>query len=646
MMPHDYSLGLTRELTTRYIIALSIVGLLSLVAWISLRAVIKQQGSSAAIINISGKMRYLSHRIALFSEQLQSAPQTDAVRDKLLLAIETMSVSYHGLRNGDESLGLPKVIPPAVEHIYATGEPPLTQLIEEFIERARRCADAQHITASEVAWLSATATGPLLAGLDAVVAAYQKDNEKRVAYLQNLEDIIFFFTLVVLVLEAAFIFRPMVAHVLRDQIRARQAEETTRTVWDNSYDAIVAVNGDGVIIAANLAAQHLAGQDKKSLEGQPFSMFQLDMTLPKLSDIPHTAVASVLRQSDGVYFDVGFTTARLAGSQVIIVNMRQSTERLQHYARELEIRNKELDQFAYVASHDLKAPLRAIANLSSWIVEDMEAQTPTSAIPATPQIKQYVQQLQSRVQLMEKLINALHSYATVSRQVGKIETIDTRLLAQEIIEEQRQGLMVHMNKDIQFFLEGEFPVIQSDRIRLWQVLSNLIGNAIKHHDKAQGRVTVSAMTANSVKGQQKDVLFTISDDGPGIAEQHHQRIFTMFQRLSPKTSEGIGLGLALVEKIVREAGGFITVESQLGQGAQFRFSWPLVHNPHTALGTGAQKDNSAAHASAMAQVAHSADAAKINHLHAATSPSDNNGQPIPPVISRTSSRLTTSLFIS
>ena len=218
-------------------------------------------------------------------------------------------------------------------------------------------------------------------------------------------------------------------------------------------------------------------------------------------------------------------------------------------------RNQELDQFAHIVSHDLKAPLRAIANLSEWIEEDLTDQVP-------PDTKQNLELLRSRVRRMDGLINGLLAYARIAHQELPSETFSLNELLQEIIDS------LAIPPEFVIKLPPDVPPLTTNRLLLSQVLTNLISNAIKHHDRPDGQVKIMAQV------QGKDYELAVCDDGPGIAPRNHSRVFDIFQTLSTRDQkENTGIGLAIVKKIIERAGGQIFLESQLGEGATFRFTW-------------------------------------------------------------------------
>ncbi len=223
---------------------------------------------------------------------------------------------------------------------------------------------------------------------------------------------------------------------------------------------------------------------------------------------------------------------------------------------ELRRSNKDLNDFAYVASHDLKAPLRGIMQLSSWIEEDVSE-------VATDETKEYLRLLQSRTARLEKLLDDLLTYARIDSHLGDMNTVDVKELVEEIF--------YLLNPPPEFILkiEGELPIFDTLTTPLHVIFRNLFGNAIKHHDKPNGIITLSC------RENSNNYLFTVSNDGPGIKHEHQEQIFEMFKTLKPRDEvEGSGMGLALVKKILQYQGVGIKVLSDTERGVSFVFSWP------------------------------------------------------------------------
>lgn len=219
----------------------------------------------------------------------------------------------------------------------------------------------------------------------------------------------------------------------------------------------------------------------------------------------------------------------------------------------LEKRNQEFEQFTYVASHDLRAPLRAIANLSQWIEEDIGEQL-------DQENQHQMQLLRGRVYRLEAMFEGLLGYSRAGLKTEP-QWVDVGVLLQEVIAD--------LAPPANFTIEvAPMPRLYTKRCQLRQVFSHLIRNAIAHHPSPEGTVKISA------KPELDGYEFTVSDDGVGIAAQFQERVFEIFQTLQARdTVENIGMGLAIVKKIVESQNGTIRLESQAGKGANFSFTW-------------------------------------------------------------------------
>jgi signal transduction histidine kinase len=217
--------------------------------------------------------------------------------------------------------------------------------------------------------------------------------------------------------------------------------------------------------------------------------------------------------------------------------------------------NDELDQFAHIVSHDMKSPLRGIGNVVSWIEEDHKQEL-------SPKVDQYLHIIKERIVRGENLIEGILSYARVGKEELEKETLDLNLLVNEIVE----NLPADRNIKTEV---SPLPILYSEKFLLFQVFSNLIGNAIKYNDKEMGLVKVYCEEHLS------EYEFFVEDNGIGIAAPYHKKIFTIFQTLSDKgTSTSTGVGLAIVKKILDGKKKSIRLRSEPGKGSVFSFTWP------------------------------------------------------------------------
>jgi signal transduction histidine kinase len=222
----------------------------------------------------------------------------------------------------------------------------------------------------------------------------------------------------------------------------------------------------------------------------------------------------------------------------------------------LEKSNHDLDQFAYVTSHDLRAPLRGIANLSQWVEEDLREQL-------TDKSREYLHLLRGRVRRLEDLIQGVLDYSRAGRVADAPTEVSVAVLAREVVE------LLAPLPGVVIEIDPKLPTLRTTRVPLQQVFMNLVGNALKYSGKAEARVHIGA---EPIAGGWE---FYVRDNGPGIAKRYHDQIWGLFQTLHSRDRiESTGMGLAIVMKIVEAHGGRAWIDSEEGNGATFRFTWP------------------------------------------------------------------------
>jgi PAS domain S-box-containing protein len=247
--------------------------------------------------------------------------------------------------------------------------------------------------------------------------------------------------------------------------------------------------------------------------------------------------------------------------QAALSDTRTAREAAEHAAAAATEAYRELDQFAYVASHDLKAPLRGIANLAQWIQADTGERLGAESI-------EHMRLLQGRVHRMEALIDGILAYSRAGRMLNPPEAVDTGALVREVIE------LLAPPAEVTIQVPPQMPTVNAERVPLQQVFLNLIGNAVKY-TRAQ---RPDALIRIEWRDAGDAFEFSVSDNGPGIDPEYHERIWGIFQTLAPRDRvEGTGIGLSVVRKIVETRGGSASVKSARNQGATFRFVWPKIY---------------------------------------------------------------------
>ncbi|QHL86131.1 hypothetical protein GU926_01180 [Nibribacter ruber] len=216
---------------------------------------------------------------------------------------------------------------------------------------------------------------------------------------------------------------------------------------------------------------------------------------------------------------------------------------------------EEYEEFAYIVSHDLKAPLRAICNLSAWISEDLGQDI-------DPEVGHNIQLLQNRAERMERMINAILAFSRVNRLDLELQEVNVRDLVEEAAAPfiKSRGLVVHLD---------QLPTLFTYAKKLETVITKLLENAVHFNQSPTPEVTVSAQEVGDV------YKFTVKDNGIGMAQDSLEKIFKLFYTVQPKDEqESLGAGLTIVKKIIQFVGGSIDVDSATGQGTTFQFTWP------------------------------------------------------------------------
>jgi signal transduction histidine kinase len=240
---------------------------------------------------------------------------------------------------------------------------------------------------------------------------------------------------------------------------------------------------------------------------------------------------------------------------------------LQEYTIDLEKKNKELDQFAYITSHDLKSPLRGINNLSEWIMEDMGDRL-------TEDSRKYFELLRGRVMRMEALIDSILKYSRAGKSFGEKEMVNTKQVVIQALNKVKPGA------NFKIFYDETLPEIYGNKKDIEEVFLNFISNAVLHNNAQQPIVNITYTELDN------HYRFCIADNGQGIKPEFHQKIFTFFQTLETRDKiEATGAGLAIVKKIIESYEGKVWVESEEGKGARFYFTWPKKENINTATKT-------------------------------------------------------------
>ncbi|MEM6628149.1 MAG: PAS domain S-box protein [Bacteroidota bacterium] len=382
-----------------------------------------------------------------------------------------------------------------------------------------------------------------------------------------------------------------VIYILDDVGHYKQAEKVVqendakmRAIIDSALDAVIVINQEGKITEWNSQAEQIFGWSADEVKGVTIS----DTIIPRQYKSSHdkgfehflkTGEGPALNQRLEIKavnrldreFPIELTIIPIQlGEEYFfsafirdISQRKAQEEKREKLLNQLAQANAELKDFAYIVSHDLKAPLRAISSLSQWISEDYEEQFDEEG-------KQQFALLRGRVNRMSELITGILNYSKIGRVNTEIYHVNLQTLVEEIKE------MLVIGEGIEITIPKELPTVSYNKVSAQQIFQNLMSNAIKYNDKETCKIEVGFTHGSHHH------TFWVKDNGPGIDEKYHDKIFKIFQTLRPRDEvEATGVGLSIVKKTLNLFGGNIWIESELDTGTSFLFTIP--HEPQLNL---------------------------------------------------------------
>lgn len=367
-----------------------------------------------------------------------------------------------------------------------------------------------------------------------------------------------------------------ITHRKQAELALQESEARMRTIFETAVDAIITIDERGIMERLNPAAERLFGYSEAEVTGKNVSML---MPAPHrerhddyLANYLRTGEKKIIgtgREVEGLRKDGSIFPMDLAVAEMRLGNRRMFTgvvrdiserkraeERHKNLMDEISSANEELTNFAYVVSHDLKAPLRAIGSLANWLSTDY-------ADKFDEEGQEHMRLLINRVHRMGNLIDGILQYSRVGRVKESLTTVDLNRTVSEVID------LLAPPAHIAIHIDGQLPTVTAEPTRILQVFQNLISNAIKYMDKPNGIVHIRCADDGAYW------RFSVTDNGPGIEQRHFERIFQLFQTLAPRDKvESTGVGLSLAKKIVEMYRGKIWLESAVGSGTTFWFTLP------------------------------------------------------------------------
>ena len=456
-----HNLNISQSLERRYVLAVGLIAFVLIASFFVFNQHVARGADDSKVINMSGKQRMLSQRIALLSHMIAYHNITDEARQdyisKLSSALETLKQNHKYL-SGEETLnGFNIQISEETKRLIFAPEG-LNENLDKFFNLALRIKENFKISgvdvskgSKEVDQLVALALDKVLFQLDQVVTQYEKEALGRVQQSKDLHVILFIIGLVILTLEITFIFEPMT---------------------------------------------YLIAKSMKEIEDKNFK---------------------------------------------------------------LKISNQELDDFAYIASHDLKEPLRGLANNASFLQEDYGEQLDQGA-------QKRLNRMIHLCARMEKLIDDLLYFSRLGRHELAIRETDLNEVIKDIISLMENTIE---EENVQIHIPQKLPTIICDKTKITELYRNLITNAIKYNDKDTKIIEIGF----SIQ-EDKTLLFYVKDNGIGIDPVFYESVFRIFKRLNEEDEKirGSGVGLTFVKKIVERHNGRIWVDSNLGEYTTFYFT--------------------------------------------------------------------------
>ncbi|MBN2090280.1 PAS domain S-box protein [candidate division KSB1 bacterium] len=366
----------------------------------------------------------------------------------------------------------------------------------------------------------------------------------------------------------------------------RKGEAKLRTIIEASPNAILVTDMAGKILECNQAGLKMFGaidrqrflwQNGIKLIVPEERVFAIENLRKVRQQLSQKNIQYHLIKQDGTIFPAEVSGSLIqdpdTASEAFVILIKDITEQKQAEAQikqlneelerrvierttELETANNELKEFAYIVSHDLKAPLRGISQLSQWLAQDYGTHFDTQG-------KEMLNMLIGRAKRMSNLIDGILQYSRVGRSKVDFIPVDLKKLMREVVD------LLDPPANIKIDIVTDLPIVVGDYVRLEQVFQNLIGNAIKFMDKTDGMIRIGCEDGDQCW------KFWVKDNGPGIDEKYHDRIFQIFQSLVPRDElESTGIGLTLVKKIVTLYGGKVWLKSEIGAGTTFYFTLP------------------------------------------------------------------------